>query len=209
MKFILFVEGETEQQALPKFLKRWLDPKLTRPAGIQAVLMGGWAKYTQDIATKVQFHLDGKAGKDIIAAVGLLDLYGPAFYPVDKQSTTEKLAWAKAHFEQMVGHERFSQHFAVHEVEAWLIAHPKIFPRAVQDAIRGKSSRPEAINFDEPPAKLLDRLYRERLKRHGYNKLQDGLNLFAELDPETARAACPQLTGLLDYLLDRAKNAGL
>ena len=35
MKFVLFVEGYTEDKALPKFLKRWLDPRLGKPVGIK------------------------------------------------------------------------------------------------------------------------------------------------------------------------------
>jgi predicted ATP-dependent endonuclease of OLD family len=37
VKFVLFVEGETEQKVLPGFLKRWLDTKLEERVGIQAV----------------------------------------------------------------------------------------------------------------------------------------------------------------------------
>jgi hypothetical protein len=37
MKFILFVEGYTEDKALPQFLKKWLDPQLPNPVGIQTV----------------------------------------------------------------------------------------------------------------------------------------------------------------------------
>jgi len=35
MKFILFVEGRTEDKALPAFLKKWLDPRLESPVGIR------------------------------------------------------------------------------------------------------------------------------------------------------------------------------
>ena len=42
MKFILFVEGHTEDKALPAFLKRWLDPRLESPVGIQTVRFDGW-----------------------------------------------------------------------------------------------------------------------------------------------------------------------
>lgn len=32
MMFVLFVEGHTEDKALPRFLKKWLDPQLSTPA---------------------------------------------------------------------------------------------------------------------------------------------------------------------------------
>jgi hypothetical protein len=28
MKFVLFVEGHTEKKAVPRFLKKWLDPQV-------------------------------------------------------------------------------------------------------------------------------------------------------------------------------------
>ena len=37
MKFVLFVEGYTEKYGVPAFLKRFLDPRLSRPVGIKAV----------------------------------------------------------------------------------------------------------------------------------------------------------------------------
>ena len=36
MKFILFVEGRTEHKAIPSFLKRWLDPQLSKPVGVKS-----------------------------------------------------------------------------------------------------------------------------------------------------------------------------
>ena len=41
MRFILFVEGYTEDKALPAFLKRWLDARLTSPVGIKVVRFEG------------------------------------------------------------------------------------------------------------------------------------------------------------------------
>jgi len=37
MKFILFVEGHTENKVLAKFLKQWLDPQTDNPVGIKTV----------------------------------------------------------------------------------------------------------------------------------------------------------------------------
>jgi len=35
MKFILFVEGYTEDKALPQFLKKWLDPRLKASSKVE------------------------------------------------------------------------------------------------------------------------------------------------------------------------------
>jgi len=129
MKFVLFVEGHTERLAVPQLLKRWLDPRLGRPVGIKVSRFEGWSEYEHDIQKKVELNLSGKSGSDVIAGIGLLDLYGPTIYPDKLGDVASRLAWAKDHFERLTGHARFHQHFAVHELEAWLLAEPTVLPR--------------------------------------------------------------------------------
>jgi Domain of unknown function (DUF4276) len=207
MRFVLFVEGHTEKRVLAEFLKRWLDPQLPQKVGISTVRFEGWGHYYDGIKKKVHLNLSGKTGTDVIAAIGLLDLYAPTFYPADKKAAAERYTWAKEHIEKRVGHPRFRQHFAVHETEAWLLADPEILPREVKKALPGRCSKPETVDFDEPPGKLLSRLYREKAGR-GYKKLIDGADLFRSLSPDRAREKCPALRALLDDLLDLAKKHG-
>jgi len=206
MKFVLFVEGHTERKALPEFLKRWLDVRLTRKVGIKVVRFEGLNDYCGEIAKKVELNLGGKAGADVIAGIGLLDLYGPKFYPANKTTAAERYDWAKAWLEDQVGNPRFRQHFAVHETEAWLLSEPKILPGAVSKALPGKCNQPESVNFNEPPAKLLERLYKEKLGKP-YKKLIDGADLFAELSPDVAQQKCPYLGRLLQDMLSLAQAA--
>lgn len=159
MKLILFVEGHTERGALPSFFKRWLDPQLPQPIGVKTVRFEGWRDYVDEIAKKVHLNLSGKVGADVVGAIGLLDLYGPTFYPRTAATASERYAWAKAELERKVDHPRFRQHFAVHETEAWLLSDPAILPREVRVALPGRCTQPETVNFDEPPAKLLERLH--------------------------------------------------
>ncbi len=198
MKLVLFVEGYTER-ALPAFFKRWLDPRLAQPVGIKVVRFEGWRNYVDEIARKVELNLSGRSGADVVGAIGLLDLYGPTFYPPHIVSVEERYAWAKQHLEAKVGAPRFRQHFAVHETEAWLLSDPGLLPKAVAAALPGRSSRPETVNFNEPPARLLERLYREKLQRN-YKKVTDGANLFEKLAPEVALARCPYLKVLVEEM---------
>jgi hypothetical protein len=206
MKFVLFVEGHTERKALPDFLRRWLDVRLPRKVGIKVVRFDGLNDYCGEIAKKVELNLGGKAGADVIAGIGLLDLYGPRFYPADKMTVPERYEWAKEWLEKQVGHPRFRQHFAVHETEAWLLAEPGLLPGPVEKSLPGKCARPESVNFNEPPAKLLERLYKEKLGKP-YKKLIDGANLFAELSPDVAQKKCPYLDLLLQDMLSLAQEA--
>jgi hypothetical protein len=124
VKFALFVEGYTEH-ALPSFLKRWLDPRLSRPVGVAPVRFSGSSEYLKCFAQRAKRDLD--SGR-LIAVIGLLDLYGAGLeFPLNSTTDT-KCAWAKIELERRVGDSRFRQHFAVHETEAWLLSDPNVFP---------------------------------------------------------------------------------
>ncbi len=42
MKFVLLVEGQTEKDSAAAFIKRWLDPRLKQPVGIQVASFNGY-----------------------------------------------------------------------------------------------------------------------------------------------------------------------
>jgi hypothetical protein len=161
------------------------------------------------MTTKAKAYLEGPKQAEIIAVVGLLDLYGPDFYPNASTSAKDRYDWGVAHFEKEVGLERFCMFFAVHEFEAWLLSQPEIFPKEVKNVLPGAATaQPEKVNFNEPPAKLLDRIYKQATKKN-YKKTTYGKQLFAKLDPAVAVQKCPYLKAMLEKLLDLAKAAGL
>jgi len=205
MKFVLFVEGYTEQKVLPNFFRRWLDPRLNRRVGLQAVRFDGWPELVRDSVTKAGMYL---RQKDVIAVIALLDLYGPTIYPNDKQSAAGRYQWAKKELEKKVGHPKFRQFFAVHETEAWLFSDPGLFAPAVRKSLPGKVRHPEEINFDEPPSKLLERLYKRKTGRT-YKKIAHGKELFDRLDPNAAYQKCPRLRELLNEMLRLAREADI
>ncbi len=205
MKFVLFVEGHTEDKVLPEFLKRWLDPKLGVRVGIDPVRFDGWSELFRDVAQKAKMHLNGPSKDKVIAVISLLDLYGPTFYPGNLINSDERYSWGKQEIENKVGEDRFFQFFAVHEVEAWLLSQTNIFPPNIQKAFPDKVANPETVNFNEPPAKLLDRLYRQYTKRN-YKKVVNGRELFSQLNPATAYEKCPHLREMLDKMLALATD---
>ena len=205
MRFILFVEGYTENKALPQFLKKWLDPQLPNPVGIKTVRFEGWSELVKDAPIKAKMHLDGPNNNEIVAVISLLDLYGPTFYPDVLKKSKERYEWAKKDIEHKVNQPKFFQFFAVHEVEAWLLSDPNIFPVRVKRAFPTKINNPEKVNFNEPPAKLLERLYPLHVRR-SYKKVVNGKELFGKLDPSIAYNKCPSLKELLDKMLDLARN---
>jgi hypothetical protein len=208
MKFVLFVEGHTEQKAVPSFLKRWLDPRLEQAVGIKSVRFEGWPELVEEVDRKARLYLEGPARDDVIAVVSLLDLYGPTIYPAHLQSAAQRDRWGKEHLEQRVNHERFRHFFAVHETEAWLLSQPEIFPAEVRKVLPKKVETPEQINFNQPPAHLLNNLYKQ-VTHKTYKKVVYGGQLFSKLDPDVAYGRCPRLKALLDEMLALAKAAGL
>lgn len=205
MKFLLFCEGYTEKEGLPAFLKRWLDTQLSKHVGISPVGFQGWKHLYEDVAKKAHLRLKEN---DVIAVISLLDLYGPTFYPQNITTADDRYDWGKSHIEGIVGHAKFHQFFAVHEVEAWLLSDPQLFPLDIRNGFPGRAASPETVNFDQPPAVLLNRLFLERTRR-SYKKVTQGKSLFARLEPDIARSKCPRFCQMLDQMLLLAKQAGL
>lgn len=205
MKFILFVEGHTEDKVLPPFLKRWLDKKLPQPVGIKTVRFEGWAELKREVRKRTHLYFESREAADIIAVISIIDLYGPTFYPDHLTTMKERYDWAKKEIEEEVNHQRFRQFFAVHETEAWLLSQPELFPTQIHSGFQNRINEPETINFNEPPAKLLERLYRDRL-RQNYKKLVHGKSLFDRLDVDIAYNKCPKLKELLDEMLRLAED---
>lgn len=207
MKFVLFVEGHTEK-VLPPFLSRWLNPQLTQPVGIQAVQFDGAADMIKDMPARAERFLNAPK-QDVIAVISLLDLYGlPLAIPASQKTVTERCAWAKVYLEREVSQPKFRQFFAVHETEAWLLSQPGIFPEPMQEEIASRAQHPETVNNQEPPAKLLHKLYQKHYKRD-YKKVTGGANLFVALDPIVAYEKCQHLKVMLDDMLLLAHNSGL
>ena len=207
MKFVLLVEGATERAAAAEILKRWLDPRLNTPVRIQVVAFRGHGEFARKLKTKARMHLDGPNSSEIIAVVGLLDLYGPSFFPPTLRTVEEKQSWGINHFQQMVGHDRFRMYFAVHEFEAWLLCEPAIFPREVRAEVQRLSAQPEQVNFNDPPARRLGSIYFRCMKRK-YKKTTNGNQLFSGLDAEVAVSKCPYLRAMLEEMLELARQKG-
>lgn len=151
----LFVEGDTEsgdarRRTLPVFIKHWLDPQLPKDkrVGIKAVKFQGVSNYLDDLAQKVVSYLDDNRANFV---VGLVDLYGIPTNRIDlsKFATIKKKVEAAREYTRKLipkkYRDRFRQHFAVHEVEAWLLAYAEEWPKEVRDEIRKRP--PEEVNW--------------------------------------------------------------
>lgn len=203
-RIALFVEGDTERgdarrKTLPTFFHKWLDPQLPRGSrvGIKARKFQGVSNYLDDLPKTIELYLTERRANFV---VGLVDLYGLPPDRIDLSgygSVKEKVTAARKHIRDLVSPEfrnRFRQHFAVHEVEAWLLAYPEKWPPDVRDRIRKRP--PEQVDFTKPPAKFLKEILGGRYKKTVYAK-----NLFPNVDPQQAIDTCPFLKLLVEDLL--------
>jgi hypothetical protein len=204
MRFVMLVEGDTEKHAIAGFLKRWLDPQLSCPVHIQPVNCRGNTR----LVRKAQDFLGSPEACEIIAVIGLLDLYGLDIYPPALTTAQERHDWGVKEFERQVSDDKFRMFFAVHEFEAWILGQPGVLPQSVRNTLPANTANPEKVDFGEPPAVLLNRLYMSATRK-SYRKTTDGKLLFAKLVPEVVAGKCPYLKGMLDEMFRLAREAGL
>ncbi|MEO7715688.1 MAG: DUF4276 family protein [Capsulimonas sp.] len=205
MKFILFVEGETERKALPEFLSRCITLRFSEGKHVrfEAIDLKGWANLHKEVAQRSRDYIEGPEKDKIIAIISLLDLYGPDFCP-EGESIATRYELGVEHMKRSMDDKKYRHFFAVHETEAWLLSDPRIFPQKVQEALKPLSKNPEKINSGHPPAKQLNTIYRSKLNR-SYNKVTDGANLFPQLDAKIALDACPYLNQMIEGLVNLVK----
>ena len=210
MKYVIFVEGHTEKECLSDFIGRWFDKqKLSQPIDIEVVRFDGWPNFNKNAVKKAKDYLESPERDEIIAVIGLLDLYGPTFYPGDITTVKQRYEFAVKRFENQVNNpKKFRMFMAVHELEAWLLSQPEIFDQPVYKALKNEERQPETINFDKPPKKLLHELYCNNMRK-GYIERVYGYHLFRKLDPSIAYEKCPYLKIMLDEMLKMAQKAGL
>lgn len=208
-RIALFVEGDSERgearrKTLPTFFHNWLDPQLPSESkvGIIPVKFQGVSDFLDGLAKKVEMYLNNRRANFV---VGLVDLYG---LPPDRidlstcNNVKEKVVTARKYIRSLVPKQfqnQFRQHFAVHEVEAWLLAYPEKWPSSVRKQIQKRP--PEQVNFNEPPARFLKRILGGR-----YKKTVRAKNMFPDVDPRIAIEKCPFLKLLADDLLEIAKR---
>lgn len=221
MKFALLVEGKTEDLGVASFLSGWLNQYFQpgSQVGIRTIGHRGWARLVLELPEKVrQILTDPRSRDETIAVLSLLDLYGPDFWPAEVHSVEDKCRWGTGHMISLVRNhfdacglpaalaEKYRHYFAVHETEAWLIAQPGLFPRPVATALQ-RHEPPEKVNFNNPPAELLEGLY-IRHDLGAYKKATVARKLFRDIDPNEAARKCPYLEAMLADMRGMALAAG-
>jgi len=94
MRFVVLTEGKTEKEVIASFLRRWLKTQFQQNIGVSVVKFEGWSDYLRHVEVKTRMHLEPRQHEDVIAVIGLLDLYGPTIYPPNLHTRQQRYKWA-------------------------------------------------------------------------------------------------------------------
>lgn len=200
MRFILIVEGDTEKRSIEGLIRKHLAEMTGQNIGITAININGYGNFFRDLPKKVTKYLNGPDKNEILAIVGLMDLYKTPYAHDVNRPIRERILQGTQLFEDSVQQDRFRMFFAVHEYEAWLLSDSEKFDPAIRSRIASHARDPEDVNTDEPPSKFLKRIYSEYLHRE-YKKTVDGTVLMGRIDPEKVYEKCPNYRAMIDFFV--------
>jgi hypothetical protein len=195
IKISILVEGATEQAFFPKlreFLKSRLPantmPKLD-PCPKYGRLPTG-DKLKRDVMNLLSI---GKQPSD--AVIALSDVYTGTGEFADAFA-------AKTKMREWVGDEpRFYPHVANHDFEAWLLPFWKDIQKLAGSNRSCPNVHPEQINHGNPPAHLLNEIFRSGSKGKRYIKPINAARILRDNDLLVAANACPELKEFLNTIL--------
>lgn len=195
MTITIIVEGKTEAVLLP-LLREYVISHLGegRSPRLRAIKYHGTiptgAKLQRLVATLL---LDNTRRSDYVIA--LTDVYTgnpPRF--VDATDAKLKLA-------NWVGNEpRFFPHAAQYEFEAWLIPYWPAITELAGHNIAKPKRKPEEINHNRPPSKVLTELFQNGRCRDSYSKARDALRILRGKDLGQAVGECSELRALVNTI---------
>jgi len=94
----------------------------------------------------------------------------------------------------------FHPHISVHEIESWLLAEGGCIAQRLKDSKVEPDKNAEIKNFDNPPSKRIDTLFKSRRQGDGYHKINDGLPLFKCLSFQPVYDSCKYFREFYDDL---------
>ncbi|MDP2874768.1 MAG: DUF4276 family protein [Holophaga sp.] len=195
IKISILVEGETEKAFFPK-LREFLNSRL--PANTMPKLdscpkhgrLPTGDKLKRDVMNLLS---SGKQPSD--AVIALSDVYTGTREFADAQDAKRKMR-------EWVGKEqRFYPHVANHDFEAWLLPFWKDIQKLAGSNRTCPSVHPEYVNHGNPPAHLMDEIFRSGSKGKKYIKPRDAARILRDNDLLIAANACPELKEFLNTIL--------
>jgi hypothetical protein len=151
----------------------------------------------KSLALAKDFKKDG----DVLALFALFDLHGlPINFPAKSKGAGQKVKHARKEILKRVGgrYEEFMRvHFAVHELEAWMLADEEVMRETLGTGFRPQKREPEEIDDNTPPSVHLKEYFRKH-KSRDYIKTRDGIVLLGKIDPNRLYDKCPHFKAMVD-----------
>jgi hypothetical protein len=208
VRVVVYCEGDTEELILKPLLAPYRERLAGCGYGLDVHIFNGAPELKRKIGAATRAALQ----HGVERVFGLIDLYGaPIVWPRNVLQSDDPLAarceYAREQMRSWVPsdiRDRFHPHLAVHELEAWLLADSQALSDEMGRKV-GPWPRPEEVDFDKPPAALLNELFHTRPNKKRYDKKVDGRMLFGKVNVDTVYQMCPNFRAFVDDLLALCK----
>lgn len=203
-RIVLLCEGETETLATQRFLRPQFEVDGLKPIALHPINLKGKLGDIGD------YTLRYRTDRRVAAVFTMIDLYGmklPTFSP--GTSLENKVSTARAWLREQirdVDPDFFHPHVCVHELEAWFLAEGKALGKRLKHPKLRPDRQSERKNFENPPTKRVNELFRKHLK-HEYRKIADGGPLLSELSHDAVIEACEYYREFYEDLTAVARGA--
>jgi hypothetical protein len=202
-KIVVLCEGRTEELAIEHFIARQWNADGFGSVGLgHRNLKGSFNKVGP-------FACNSLDRRDVLAVFTLVDLYkmNRVIQPSDDEldvKVDRVQSWLRT---QVQGHRRahnFFPHVSVHEVEAWVLAEGEALSQRLQDPSIRPDPQAELKDFQKPPKKRIDELFR-RTNKTRYRESLDGQPLFSKMSFQPVYDSCQCFRKFYDDLKAAAR----
>lgn len=220
MKVWVFVEGNSDVQALSALWSGWKQQLREKGWGIQLISLGNKSNYFRNIGPRVIRKLLHDTSD---LTVGLPDLYPNREYANTdykhdnlKQLQDVQTQLVKQNLQQQVRRAEIDSHLArfyasalKHDLEVLLLAATSQLQSRLKMRNRPSGWRrpPEDQNQNQPPKRIVEELFRRHLKR-AYLENSDSAAILRNTDLREVAEQCPAFRAMIDWIGDKTKVPG-
>lgn len=210
MKVWIFVEGHSDEKALSALWNDWKQRLRENGWGIELIPLENKSKYFRKIGARATEKLANDAC-DLV--VGLPDLYPNRDYANTeyKHDNLKELRAVQRHLVKQNLRKKFRQTDSYmarfyasalkHDLEVLLLAATSQLQSRLKMSNRPSGWRqpPEEQNQDRPPKKVVEELFRRRLKR-SYRENADSAAILRDADLRQVAEQCPTFRAVIDWI---------
>lgn len=196
MNVLVYVEGPSDRDALPKLLRSLVDQGKRNGVGIRFIPLGNKERVLNDSPRKAADHLADAPGDWVFAL--------PDLHPMDAHGSLAGLRkLLMERFTKRADHLRlpaavrdhFRVHCLKHDLEVLLLASPEALRQRLktQDQLKRAWRQPvEDQDGDQPPKRVVEQLFDKYRKKPAYQDTVDAPCILERAELEEVMKMCPQ-----------------